>query len=189
MSEGELFSRVVIAERRLRVAYIIMFMLILVVSALGFCQAWAFHRLAHPETLTLRRLNIVDDHGVSRVILAAPAPEPMVLGKQHHRDAPVSGLIIADASGTERGGYVTADGYANAMLTLDAQGKQTVLLLAEPSGNTLFRLWDRNGEDVTGSLTMGVSDKPFLNEKQGGSIVFSAPENNPQSRYNWGLFK
>jgi hypothetical protein len=93
MSEGELFSRVVIAERRLRVAYIIMFMLILVVSALGFCQAWAFHRLAHPETLTLRRLNIVDDHGVSRVILAAPAPEPMVLGKQHHRDAPVSGLI------------------------------------------------------------------------------------------------
>lgn len=189
MSEEELLGRVAIAERRLRVAYIVMFMLILVVSVLGICQAWAFHRLAHPETLTLRRLNIVDDHGISRVILAAPAPEPMVLGTQHHRDAPVSGLIIADASGTERGGYVTADGYANAMLTLDAQGKQTILLLAEPSGNSLFRLWKRNGEDVTGSLTMGISDKPFLNEKQNGRVVFSVPDNNPQSRDNTTLFK
>ena len=133
MIEEELFNRVVIGERRLRVAYIIMFMLIMVVSALGIFQAWTFHRLAHPETLTLRRLNIVDDHGVSRVILAAPAPEPMVLGKQHHRDAPVSGLIIADASGTERGGYVTADGYANAMLTLDAQGKQLFCCWLSPA--------------------------------------------------------
>jgi hypothetical protein len=189
MSQEELINRIVIAETRLRVVYIGVFTLILVVVALGVCEVWAFHRLANPETLTLRRLNIVDDHGVSRVILAAPVPEPMVLGKQHHRDGPVSGLIIADATGTERGGYVTADGYANAMLTLDAQGKQTVLLLAEPSGSTLFRLWERNGENVTGSLTMGVSETPFLNEKQSGKIVFSTPKDNPQSRDTRGLFK
>ena len=105
----------------------------------------------------------------------------MVLGKQHHRDGPVSGVIIADGTGTERGGYVTADGYANAMLTLDAQGKQTVLLLAEPSGDTLLRLWNRNGEIVTGSLTMGVSGNPFFNEKQNGNLDFSAPMNNTWS--------
>jgi hypothetical protein len=40
MSEEGLFSRVVIAERRFRVAYIIILMLILVVSALvGYCPA------------------------------------------------------------------------------------------------------------------------------------------------------
>ncbi len=189
MTEEELLSRVVFAERRLRVLHIILFTIIPVIAVLCIWQGWEFHRLAHPETLTLRRLNIVDDHGVSRVILAAPAPEPIFLGKQHHRDGPVSGLIIADATGTERGGYVTADGYANAMLTLDAQDRQTVLLLAEPSGDTLFRLWNPNGDDVTGSLTMGVSGKPFLNEKQSGSIVFSAPANNPQGRDPRSLLK
>ena len=189
MSEADLSSRLLRVEKRLRVAYMTLCILTLFVLGLGVWQAWVFHRLARPETLTLRRLNIVDQHGVARVILAAPVPEPMVLGKQHHRGGPVSGVIIADATGTERGGYVTADGYANAMLTLDAQGKQTVLLLAEPSGDTLFRLWKRDGETVTGSLTMGVSENPFFNEKQNGNLDFSAPMNNPQSRDTRPLFR
>ena len=87
------------------------------------------------------------------------------------------------------GGYVTADSYANAMLTLDGQGKRTVLLLAEPSGNTLFRIWNRDGETVKGSLTMGVSDNPFFDEKQEGALVFSAPKDNPQSRDERSLFR
>jgi hypothetical protein len=164
-------------------------MLALCVVGLSIGQTWAFHRLAHPDSLVLKRLDIVDQHGVSRVILAAPVPEPMELGKQHHRDGPVSGVIIADATGTERGGYVTGDGYANAMLTLDSQGPQTVLLLAEPTGNTFFRIWKRENEAVTGSLTMGVSDSPFFNEKKDGRLVFSAPTNNPQSQDTKAFFK
>jgi hypothetical protein len=189
MIEADLSSRLLRAEKRLRAVSICLSMLVLFVLGLGVWQAWIFHRLAHPETLTLRQLNIVDEHGIARVILAAPVPEPMILGKQHHRDGPVSGVIIADATGTERGGYVTADGYANAMLTLDGQGKQTVLLLAEPSGDTLFRLWKRDGDTVTGSLTMGVSENPFFNEKQNGNVVFSAPMNNPQGRDARPLFR
>lgn len=189
MSEEDLSTRLVQAERSLRTARAAI--LLLALSVVGLCawQAWAFHRLAHPDSLTLRRLDIVDQHGVARVILAAPAPEPMILGKQHHRDGPVSGVILADATGTERGGYVTADGYANAMLTLDGQEKQAVLLLAEPTGNTLFRIWKRNNEAVAASITMGVSGNPFFNEKQNGSLVFAAPANNPQSKDERPLFK
>jgi hypothetical protein len=164
-------------------------MLAICVVGLSIWQAWAFHRLAHPDSLVLRRLDIIDQHGVSRVILAAPVPEPMVLGKQHHRDGPASGVIIADATGTERGGYVTADGYANAMLTLDSQGLQTALLLAEPNGDTYFRIWKRDNQAVTGSLTMGVSDNPFFNKKQNGNSIFSAPMDNPQSRDTRPFFK
>ncbi len=186
MSEEELSNRLLRAEERLRKAYRAVFLLALFVLALCLWQGWAIYHFTHPKELTLRRLNIVDEHGVARVILAAPAPEPMVLGKQHHRDGPVSGLIIADATGTERGGYVTSDGDdANALLTLDAQGKQTVLFLAERGGNTLFRIWNKDN----GSLTMGVSDNPFFNEKQNGNLVFSAPSNNPQSRDTRSLFR
>jgi hypothetical protein len=186
MSEEELSNRLLHVEDRLRNAHRGLFFLALFVLVLCMWQGWTIDHFAHPKELTLRRLNIVDEHGVARVILAAPAPEPMVLGKQHHRDGPVSGLIIADATGTERGGYVTSDGEdANALLTLDGQGKQTVLFLAERDGNTLFRIWNRD----KGSLIMGVADNPFFNEKQSGNLVFSAPSNNPQSRDPRPLFK
>ncbi|MGB9444644.1 MAG: hypothetical protein WBR26_06560, partial [Candidatus Acidiferrum sp.] len=68
-------------------------------------------------------------------------------------------------------------GYANALLTLDGQGLQTVLLLAEPDGSTLFRIWNKD----KGSVTMGAADNPYLNVRQNGNLVFSAPVNNPQS--------
>jgi hypothetical protein len=113
----ELDSRLIRAEQRLRLAYAAIFLLILMVVCLGVGEVWAFHHPAYPEVMTLRRLNIVDQKGVARVILAAPAQEPLVGGVQHHRDGSVSGVIIADATGTERGGYVTTDGYANALLT------------------------------------------------------------------------
>jgi hypothetical protein len=155
-------------------------------SGLAF-EARAIHKLAHSETLSLRRLDIVDEHGTSRVILAAPAPPPMRFGKTGKRDGPVSGVLIVDASGTERGGYVTSDGDdANAMLTLDAQGQQTVLLLAEPSGPTLFRVWNKD----KGSLVMGVSGaNPFLNVRQSDKVFLSAPESNPEAHDSRFLFR
>jgi hypothetical protein len=142
--------------------------------------------LKHPQTLSLRRLDIVDEHGTPRVILAAPAPAPTLFGKLHHRDGPVSGVILVDGTGTERGGYVTSDGdHPNALLTLDAEGKQTVLLLAEPEGSTLFRIWNQD----KGSITMGVDDQPFLNEHQANTLLFSTPKDNPQSHDPRPLFR
>jgi hypothetical protein len=186
MTEDGLSHRLLRAEQRIRSAKRVAIMLATGILALSVWQAWTFYRFAHPQTLTLRRLNIVDEHGVMRVILAAPSPEPMMSGKQHHRGGLVSGLIIADATGTERGGYVTSDGAdSNALLTLDGQGKQTVLLLAEPDGNTLFRIW--NGEN--GSITMGVGDNPYINEHQKGTLLFSSPVGNPQARDTRPLFK
>ena len=164
----------------------------LAVTLVGFGSALAFEmhsirRLAHPETLTLRRLDIVDGRGTPRVILAAPAPPPMHFGKVGRRDGPVSGVLIVDASGTERGGYVTSDGEdANALLTLDAQGQQTFLLLAEPGGPTLLRLWNKD----KGSLVMGVSgENPFLNVRRADEVFLSAPEGNPEARDSRFLFR
>lgn len=40
-----------------------------------------------------------------------------------------------------------------------------------------------------GSLTMGVADNPFLNEHENGSLLFSAPLDNPQTHDTRPLFK
>ena len=186
MNEVDLATALARTQKQLRFVILSLGLVTLLFVAVSAWQARSIYHLSHPQSLKLRRLDIVDDHGVSRVILAAPAPPPTLFGKLHHRDGPVSGILLADATGTERGGYVTSDGAeANALLTLDAQGKQTVLLLAEPEGSTLFRIWNQKN----GSITMGVNDQPFLNEHQAGTLVFSAPKDNPQSHDPRPLFQ
>ena len=187
MDETLLLEKLNRMEQRQRIAYTAAIILVVAFSLLFLLQWRYIHAVAHPDTLSLRRLNIVDQRGISRVILAAPVPQPIILGKQHNRGGDVSGVIIADATGTERGGYVTSDGeYANAFLTLDGQGKQTVLLLAEPQGPTLFRIWNKD----RGSLTMGVSDaNPYLNVRQGTKLFFDSPAGNPQSKDTRPLFR
>jgi len=130
------------------------------------------------QILRARGLVITDEKGTERIIIGAPVPDPMILGRRHKRDGPVSGLIIADATGTERGGYVTDDRGGNALFTLDAQGFQTVMLLAEPDGGTTFRIWEKSHS----SITMGAwDDGPFLNLKREGSAVFVSPPGNAQA--------
>ena len=150
-------ARLLRRQRLLEALLGAMGLLVIVMGSIG----WrALSKIAHPQELTLQRLDIVDGKGTTRVVLAAPAPPPIRFGKPARRDGDVSGVLLFDSTGTERGGYVTSDGdEGNALLTLDAQGKQTVLLLAEPQGSTLFRLWDRQN----GSVTMGSGETgPFL---------------------------
>ena len=58
---------------------------------------------AQPERLTVKRLAVVDEKGVERVVISAPLPEPIINGKRGKRDSPVSGVMIYDPKGNERG--------------------------------------------------------------------------------------
>jgi hypothetical protein len=185
MAEEEVFRRLAALEtrqRRLVLAGALVALCFLLV--MGF-ELRTIRALQEPHVLRVRQLAVVDEHGTERVLIGAPLPDPMILGRRHRRDGPVSGVVIADSTGTERGGYVTSDGGDNALLTLDGQGFQTVLLLAEPDGSTMFRIWDRD----KGSITMGVLGNPFLNLKHNGAPVFVAPPDNRQSRDARPLFR
>lgn len=185
MNQEQIPERVAMLERRQkRTAWAAGLAWIVLLGVL-FVQWREVRRYQNPQKLRVRELAVVDEHGTERVVIAAPLPDPMIMGKRESRGGTLSGIIIADATGTERGGYATGDSYANAILTLDSQGHQTVLLLAEPDGSTMFRIW--NGDK--GSLTMGVEDDTFLNLKQNGKPVFVAPPDNPESRDPRPLFK
>ena len=84
--------------------------------------------------LRLRALTIVDEHGVERVKIAAPLPDPIMLGKRTPRDDSIAGILIYDARGNERGGYVTDNSVGNALLTLDSDRRQQVTLVAYAGG-------------------------------------------------------
>lgn len=181
MNEEQILAKIRALEKRQRRTYQAAGLLVIVLFGAIVFQARQIRNLQNPQRLRVRELAVVDDHGTERVLIAAPLPDPMVAGKRRNRGGVLSGIIISDATGTERGGYATGDGYANAILTLDGQGSQTVLLLAEPDGSTLFRIWNQDDPNK-GSVTMGVSDNPFLNVKQNGKPLFTAPAGNPESR-------
>jgi hypothetical protein len=61
------------------------------------------------ERLTVRRLDVVDESGTIRMTLGAPTPLPIIDGVQYKRAFPVSGLVIYDKDGSERGGFGIAD--------------------------------------------------------------------------------
>lgn len=86
------------------------------------------------DTIRTRHLVVVDEHGVQRVHIGAPVPDPIVQGHTSKRDEPAAGVMIYDAAGNERGGYITDNNPAggNALITLDNATQQAVTLVAYP---------------------------------------------------------
>jgi hypothetical protein len=134
-------------QRRERVVVLIgMILLAVTVAAIGMPRA-----IAKPgadevrENLRVRQLSIIDANGVERVRIGAPVPEPIILGKRTGRGGAMSGIILYDAEGNERSGYVTADDYPNVLFTLDSLARQHVLFMAEPQGSPSLSLFDKGG--------------------------------------------
>lgn len=163
MNEEALRIRIRQLERRFNL------LLLIVVAAIGGGIAAEGKQ---PDVLRVRQLTVVDDRGVERVRLGAPLPEPLILGKRIHRGGAVSGVMIYDAEGNERGGYVTSDGYPNAFLTLDGLDSQHVLLICEPQGSPALLMWD----DKKGAVRLQVDEgEGQLRLARAGKVLTQLP--------------
>ena len=120
------------------------------------------------DVLKVRGIVVVDSLGVERAILAAHLPEAQRgSGRMYSSRSKtgVSGLMLYDSEGLERGGYVTDDEYGNIFLTLDSKDNQTALFMSEPNGNANLSLWSRIGN----KLSFTVADQGiWLDAKKDG---------------------
>jgi hypothetical protein len=103
------------------------------------------------KIIKVRGVVVVDSLGIERVIVGSHLPEPnFSTGNRiqaRGKTGSVSGVMLYDSEGQERGGYVTDDGYGNAFLTLDSKTNQHFLLIAEPQGSVGMQLWNRTGKN------------------------------------------
>lgn len=108
------------------------------------------------EILKVKGLVVTDSTGTERVIIGTHLPPAQSFGYRFYRGdhSGVSGVMIYDHEGQERGGYVTDDSYGNAFFTLDSKISQRVLFIAEPQGAATLKMWGKNGNE----LNLGTSD-------------------------------
>ena len=125
------------------------------------------------DSITVRSLSVVDANGTERVRIAAPLPDPIMLGKRFDRHGAVSGMLIFDPEGNERGGYVTDDGPdRNAAITLDEVMRAAVHIGVSDRGEAHVRLANGAGSYVTLS---SLPDGPFLRIEKAGATPLLLP--------------
>ncbi|MEA2762685.1 MAG: hypothetical protein QOD47_1969, partial [Gemmatimonadaceae bacterium] len=111
--------------------------------------------VAKDSVLVMRAISVVDSRGVERVRIAAPLPDPIMLGRRFDRGESVSGILIFDSEGNERGGYVT-DESRNAALTLDEINRAAVHIGTSDRGEAHVTLSNgRGGYAVLGMRPSG----------------------------------
>lgn len=96
------------------------------------------------SVLVVRAISVLDSRGVERVRIAAPLPDPIMLGRRFDRGEAVSGILIFDSEGNERGGYVT-DESRNAALTLDEINRAAVHIGTNDRGEAHVSLSNGRG--------------------------------------------
>jgi hypothetical protein len=137
----------------------------------GITRAFAQGRRTD-EILTVRGLIVVDEKGVERVRIGSPLPDPMVGGKRVPRQGVVSGILISDKDGDERGGYVTSDTNGDAFLTLDAKNEQQTVFLANRDGGANLSIWSGRNRN-TNYVSIRAVPNPLIEIVQDGKKVFT----------------
>lgn len=100
-------------------------------------------RVAAPDhdRITARRIDIVDENGVVRMTLSGQTPAPIIDGIQYKRAFNVSGLILYDENGSERGGFGVGDVDGGmAVLALDHPAMDAIGWRVAPDGAVSFSI-------------------------------------------------
>jgi hypothetical protein len=131
------------------------------VCALGACSG--VKAATQPtESLSVRELNIVDEHGQARIRIAAPLPDPKGL----KRAVKAYGLQFMDPSGKEIGGLAMLDSIGIRGLCFDSEEGYEAMCVGLIKGqpNITFRYdWK---ERITIGVENGVASV-VLNDAQG----------------------
>jgi hypothetical protein len=115
---------------------------------------------------------VVDDSaGHERLRLGAPLPGPLIHGVRVKRNGVLSGILLTDATGTERSGYATEE-EGEAFLTLDSQHGQEMTLLSNPGGGVNFDISDPKGNEA--AITV-FPDGPKLKMKKAKQLIVELP--------------
>ena len=95
------------------------------------------------ERLVVRRIDLVDSDGVIRMTLAGELPNPVVDGIEYERSSVISGIMLRDDSGNERGGFGYNERLGGPVLALDHDTAEGVGMALRQDGEAFMWVGER----------------------------------------------
>jgi hypothetical protein len=134
---------------------------------------WKSHaqQTTSPTSLRVTELVVVDSKGVERVRIGGELPDALIGGKRVPRGQQAAGVLLYDASGGERSGYVTFEPSGNVGLTLDSRNAQVASFIAAADGTaSMLQLWNKKDlielrSDDEGSRLTAVKDEQVVTQQ------------------------
>ena len=134
-------------------------------------------RQPQTDKLRVRELDILDESGRERIVLAAPLPNPVVNGKVEKRIRVVSaGVQFKAPDGTERGGIAASDDGSFMFGIDDERGHERAHLYYIPNRGSGVYLQDGNdNESVSLLLPTGGHDPTLVMIDEVGKHIAEVP--------------
>lgn len=134
---------------------------------------------AQPQKLRLRELDIVDDKGRERIVIAAPLPEVIVDGKVGHRIREVSAAIqFKSPNGNEQGGIALSDDGSMIVGIDDERGHERAHLYYIPKRGSGVFLTGENGVQTVSLLLPNAGGRSSLKmTDEAGQAIVTIPSN------------
>ena len=139
------------------------------------------------QDVTVKRLALIDDRGVERVILTTDSRFVTIDGKQYSRKSPASGIIIQNQKGNETGGLAMLDD-GTVSLTIDGYSKwgpnERASIYSLPDGSSGFLAKDPKGNvraKIESNSSM-ISHFTMSGEDENAQIEGTVT---PEGRSNW----
>lgn len=111
------------------------------------------------DRIIARRIDVVDSNGVIRLTLAGALPGAIVDGIQYRRSFNVSGLMLRDDKGNERGGFGYNEGLGGPILALDHVANEGAGFAVRGDGEAFMfvgqKAKEKRDERLDGRLTPG----------------------------------
>jgi hypothetical protein len=129
------------------------------------------------EKLRLRELDIVDEKGRERIVIAAPLPEAVVDGKVGHRVRVISAAVQFKATnGNEQGGIALSDDGSMIVGIDDERGHERAHLYYLPKRGSGVFLTGESGKDTVSLLLPNGGGAPSLEmTDKSGRVVLAEP--------------
>ena len=161
-------QRIEMLERRVRALKVILVLIVVAFFALTLRA-----QTNVTDNLRVRRITVVDAKGTERIWIGAPVPDPINQGRRVPRNGAVSGMIVLDAKGNERGGFVTSDPGGGVFIGLDSEQRQEALFLVNAEGGGHVSIYDNQGNRAR----LGVlQNRPTLLLEEKSQAVFQQPQ-------------
>jgi hypothetical protein len=129
--------------------------------------------------LRIRELDILDEEGRERIVIAASVPEPVVDGKVGHRIRPVSAAVqFKAANGNEQGGIAMSDDGSMLFGIDDERGHERAHLYYLPKrGSGVFLTGENGTQSASLAIPNGGSDASLNMTDNLGKVILQLPPN------------